>query len=254
MKKIFSFVLTGAIALTAGVFAACDGGGGSTSSNVPSDGVFGTLPGLADTYMTKGVEMMQEMSSIKDEAGKQEFVNKVKAMEQESEEAFAAELAKLKEQEIPTEVGDDVLFKLEIPFTLDEETKFKQGFGIVRLVAVVETTEELFSGRNPMGFSTQSVAVVALDADGQPLTVIDKPLAYDAKDEGVIFRAPGSKAYARMKLEMEPWTVEKLARTKKLCLVTDKSELFEQAKAADKEDKQAFEQKTEEMMKGLMNE
>lgn len=243
MKKVFLsvFSVIGAVCLMTG----CSGGG--SASSVSDDGMFGSLPQVTAEYKDKAMQVIQELSKLTDASKKDEFVAKVKAMEEEANKAFDAELAKLKGKEFATEVGKGVPYKVVKPFAIDEQGK--KEFGVVYLVGVVETTVGLIGYDNRDGFRSHSVAVAAADGDGKPLTLLSTHLSYSDFEASAPFKAAGTKAFARLKFEAEPWNLDALGKAEKISLILDESEDYKQLREADKNAKKAFEEKMTEMLK-----
>ena len=237
MRKATKIFGVGLVVLTIGLAMACGDGSG-----LGSNGVFGKLPGLVDKYTEQGMALIQEANNLTDKDGQKKFKEKLDALKQQAEEEFAAEYTQLENAEMPTEVQDDVPLKVEKPFTLDKDGK--QDSELMQIVALVEAKEEIASRHD--------YALIAVDGDGTPLTVISRFVNFDDLENAEKFQAPGTKAYARAKVELDPWNTEALAKTKKLLIISRDSDPYNQAKKAGEEAQKAYQTKIEEAIKGAV--
>lgn len=116
MKKARMFMLAGAMALMAGMFASCGGGsenGGSADNGIATDGILGELPALNAQLKAEVEDLLNKIEVEANEEKltqlRQEFNEWDKARKEKIEEVRKALIG----TEIPTEVGEGIPFQLE---------------------------------------------------------------------------------------------------------------------------------------------
>ena len=251
MKKISFLAIYAMCALT---LVSC--GNKSNSDNLPSEGLYGELPGMYLEYcqlIYDGFEKMKNATS-KDE------VEQIKEKLHADEDAFTERIAEAGKQiegkEIQLEIGEGLPFKV-VKMPVIGATNVK-GIEMKTLInsAELESTDEIAVGEDVPGKLNRSTSlrVVAVDKSGTPLLYADKqwknttPSPTNSVMDPNYFNylvpagSTGSLALG-LKYENTLWEMERLARVDHYVVVLKDSELGKQVEEAVKQAKEEAKEK-----------
>lgn len=160
MKQTRNLLLTGAIALVAGVFSACGGGSGA-GSNVPTDGVLGEVPAVAAKYLPEINELQEKRWHSSSEENREEIAKKEDALKAEWNEAIKA-VPSLEGVEIPLEAAEGMPLRPEGNLKITLVTIKDDDVSIKAETTSVVTAETPCTDWNHF-------RMVAFDSDGNAL-------------------------------------------------------------------------------------
>lgn len=238
MKQTRNLLLTGAIALMAGVFSACGGGSGA-GSNVPTDGVLGEVPAVAAKYLPEINELQEKRWHSSSEENREEIAKKEDALKAEWNEAIKA-VPSLEGVEIPLEAAEGMPLRPEgnLKITLvtikDDDVSIK-----------AETTA-VFTAETPCT-DTNHYQLVAFDSDGNALLLNGGSATHGISDNDTNWKGlnasykEGAKAKTMFVTSTSKGTIwknpEGWAKLAKVVMMNKNSEAYkkaeEQVKAAE---------------------
>ena len=228
MKQTRNLLLTGAIALVASVFSAC--GGGSGASNVPTDGLLGELPAVADKYLPEINDLQQQRWHSSSEENRESIAKKEDALKAEWAEAIK-EVPSLEGVEIPLEAAEgmplrpDANLKITLVTVKDDDVSIK-----------AETTATVTKDTPCTDWN--DFCMVAYDTDGNALTVNGGQCCYGISDDNIDWKAntykEGSQGKTMFVTSSRKGTIWKnpvgWAKLAKVVMMNRNSEAFKKAK------------------------
>ena len=238
MKQTRNLLLTGAIALVAGVFSACGGGSGA-GSNVPTDGVLGEVPAVAAKYLPEINELQEKRWHSSSEENREEIAKKEDALKAEWNEAIKA-VPSLEGVEIPLEAAEGLPVRPEGNLKIMLVTIKDDDVSIKAESTVVITAE-------PPCPATGYYRLVAFDSDGKPLIlnggsacsgISDKDTNWKGVDASYKEGAKGKTMFVTSTSKGTIWkNPEGWAKLAKVVIMDAKSDAYkqleEQVKAAE---------------------
>lgn len=243
MKKILSSIL-GIVAIVA-MMTSCGKSGSNFDINIADDGVFGKLPVITAEYKDQGVDYMKELLTTKDKEKQKEVFIKTQELENKANEEFLAALEEIKDAEIPTEVGENMPIKVNVPFKInkDETAEFSE----IPIIAEVEMTIDQPDRFAKDFFWFTYPKVVLVDGDGQPLLYL-KGTNKMLKDQNC--QNAGAKFNIEVNVHMKLWNADLLGKAKKIVLYNEKSDAFQDIRKANNEAEKEYEQKINQLLSG----
>ena len=235
MKQTRNLLLTGAIALVAGVFSACGGGSNSAEAEaaaLPTDGILGELPKVVAEYEAAEAAASAKYDELKksdpDKAREfwTEYINQGNTTKFKKETLPAVEKT-LEGKEIPTEIAEGLLLKLEKNFTLNDKRE--------------ASTTALLTADADQKTPVMNYKAVAFDADGNAIATgghTNWQRLYPIKE--------GKQMSFSFFISVKDYDAARWARLQKIVIMDDKSEAFKQAEEQIKANKDAFKNKDKE--------
>lgn len=237
MKKARNLMAIGAIALVAGMFSAC-GGGGSNSAEaeaaaLPTDGILGELPKVvaefeaAEAAVDAKYEELKKDDPEKAKAFLKEYMSQGNRTKFKKETLPAAGKA-LEGKEIPTEIAEGLPLKLEKNFTLNDARE-------------ASTTALLTADANQQT-PFMNYQSVAYDIDGNAIATgrgcSNWQSLYPIKE--------GKQAQFGFFISINDYDAARWARLQKIVIMDKTSEAYKQAEDQIKANKDAFKNKGKE--------
>ena len=234
MKQTRNLLLTGAIALVAGVFSACGGGNSAEAeaAAMPTDGILGELPKVvaeyeaAETAASAKYDEMKKSNPDKAREFWTEYINQGNTTKFKKETLPAVEKT-LEGKEIPTEVAEELPLKLEKNFTLNDKRD--------------ATTTALLTADANQQTPVMNYTPVAFDADGNALATgrsTNWQSLYPIKE--------GKQMSFRLFISVSDYDAARWARLQKIVIMDNKSDAYKQAEEQIKANKDAFKNKGKE--------
>ena len=235
MKQTRNLLLTGAIALVAGVFSACGGGSNSAEAEaaaLPTDGILGELPKVVAEYEAAEAAASAKYDKLKksdpDKAREfwTEYIDQGNTLKFKKETLPAVEKT-LEGKEIPTEVAEGLPLKLEKNFSLNDKRE--------------ASTSALLTADANQQTPVMNYTPVAFDADGNAIATgssTNWQSLYPIKE--------GKQMSFRVFIRVSDYDAARWARLQKIVIMDDKSEAFKQAEEQIKANKDAFKNKDKE--------
>jgi hypothetical protein len=234
MKQTRNLLLTGAIALVAGVFSACGGGNSAEAeaAAMPTDGILGELPKVvaeyeaAETAASAKYDEMKKSNPDKAREFWTEYINQGNTTKFKKETLPAVEKT-LEGKEIPTEVAEGLPLKLEKNFTLNDKRD--------------ATTTALLTADANQQTPVMNYTPVAFDADGNAIATgrsTNWQSLYPIKE--------GKQMSFRLFISVSDYDAARWARLQKIVIMDNKSDAYKQAEEQIKANKDAFKNKGKE--------
>jgi hypothetical protein len=234
MKQTRNLLLTGAIALVAGVFSACGGGNSAEAeaAAMPTDGILGELPKVvaeyeaAETAASAKYDEMKKSNPDKAREFWTEYINQGNTTKVKKETLPAVEKT-LEGKEIPTEVAEGLPLKLEKNFTLNDKRD--------------ATTTALLTADANQQTPVMNYTPVAFDADGNAIATgrsTNWQSLYPIKE--------GKQMSFRLFISVSDYDAARWARLQKIVIMDNKSDAYKQAEEQIKANKDAFKNKGKE--------
>ena len=234
MKQTRNLLLTGAMALVAGVFSACGGGNSAEAeaAAMPTDGILGELPKVvaeyeaAETAASAKYDEMKKSNPDKAREFWTEYINQGNATKFKKETLPAAGKT-LEGKEIPTEVAEELPLKLEKNFTLNDKRD--------------ATTTALLTADANQQTPVMNYTPVAFDADGNAIATgrsTNWQSLYPIKE--------GKQMSFRLFISVSDYDAARWARLQKIVIMDNKSDAYKQAEEQIKANKDAFKNKGKE--------
>lgn len=234
MKQTRNLLLTGAIALVAGVFSACGGGNSAEAeaAAMPTDGILGELPKVvaeyeaAETAASAKYDEMKKSNPDKAREFWTEYINQGNTTKFKKETLPAVEKT-LEGKEIPTEVAEELPLKLEKNFTLNDKRD--------------ATTTALLTADANQQTPVMNYTPVAFDADGNAIATgrsTNWQSLYPIKE--------GKQMSFRLFISVSDYDAARWARLQKIVIMDNKSNAYKQAEEQIKANKDAFKNKGKE--------
>ena len=234
MKQTRNLLLTGAMALVAGVFSACGGGNSAEAeaAAMPTDGILGELPKVvaeyeaAETAASAKYDEMKKSNPDKAREFWTEYINQGNTTKFKKETLPAAGKT-LEGKEIPTEIADGLPLKLEKNFTLDDK---REAF-----------TSALLTADANQQTPVMNYTPVAFDADGNAIATgrsTNWQSLYPIKE--------GKQMSFRLFISVSDYDAARWARLQKIVIMDNKSDAYKQAEEQIKANKDAFKNKGKE--------
>jgi hypothetical protein len=234
MKQTRNLLLTGAIALVAGVFSACGGGNSAEAeaAAMPTDGILGELPKVvaeyeaAETAASAKYDEMKKSNPDKAREFWTEYINQGNTTKFKKETLPAVEKT-LEGKEIPTEVAEELPLKLEKNFTLNDKRD--------------ATTTALLTADANQQTPVMNYTPVAFDADGNAIATgrsTNWQSLYPIKE--------GKQMSFRLFISVSDYDAARWARLQKIVIMDNKSDAYKQAEEQIKANKDAFKNKGKE--------
>lgn len=237
MKKARNLMAIGAMALVAGMFSAC-GGGGSNSAEaeaaaLPTDGILGELPKVvaefeaAEAAVDAKYEELKKDDPEKAKAFLKEYMSQGNRTKFKKETLPAAGKA-LEGKEISTEIAEGLPLKLEKNFTLNDARE-------------ASTTALLTADANQQT-PFMNYQSVAYDSDGNAIATgrgcSNWQSLYPIKE--------GKQAHFGFFISINDYDAARWARLQKIVIMDKTSEAYKQAEDQIKANKDAFKNKGKE--------
>lgn len=235
MKQTRNLFAIGAIALVAGMFAACGGGSSAEAeaAALPTDGILGELPKVVAEY-----EAAEAAASVKYDELKKSDPDKAKEFWKDylhqgnttkfKKETLPAVAKTLEGKEIPTEIAEGLPLKLEKNFTLDDSRE--------------ATTTALLTADANQQTPFMNYQSVAYDIDGYAIATgrgcSNWQSLYPVKE--------GKLALFGFFISINDYDAARWARLQKIVIMDDKSDAYKQAEEQIKANKKAFKEKDKE--------
>lgn len=235
MKQTRNLFLMGAIALVAGVFAACGGGSSAEAEAavLPTDGILGELPKVVAEY-----EAAEAAASAKYDELKKSDPDKAKEFWKEyisqgnttkfKKETLPAVSKTLEGKEIPTELAEGLPLKLQKNFTLNDK---RDAF-----------TSALLTAEANQQTPIMNYNAVAYDADGNAIATgngcSNWQSLYPIKE--------GKEMNFRFFIGVNDYDAARWAKIQKMVIMDKQSEAYKQAEEQIKANKDAFKNKDKE--------
>lgn len=235
MKQTKNLLLTGAIALVAGVFAACGSGSNSAEAEaaaLPTDGILGELPKVVAEYEAAEAAASAKYDELKksdpDKAREfwKEYINQGNTTKFKKETLPAVEKP-LEGKEIPTEVAEGLPLKLEKNFSLNDKRE--------------ASTSALLTADANQQTPVMNYTPVAFDADGNAIATgssTNWQSLYPIKE--------GKQMSFRLFISVSDYDAARWARLQKIVIMDNKSDAYKQAEEQIKTNKDAFKNKGKE--------
>lgn len=234
MKQTRNLLLTGAMALVAGVFSACGGGNSAEAeaAAMPTDGILGELPKVVAEYEAAEAAASAKYDEMKksnpDKAREfwTEYINQGNTTKFKKETLPAVEKT-LEGKEIPTEVAEELPLKLEKNFTLNDKRD--------------ATTTALLTADANQQTPVMNYTPVAFDADGNAIATgrsTNWQSLYPIKE--------GKQMSFRLFISVSDYDAARWARLQKIVIMDNKSDAYKQAEEQIKANKDAFKNKGKE--------
>ena len=234
MKQTRNLLLTGAMALVAGVFSACGGGNSAEAeaAAMPTDGILGELPKVvaeyeaAETAASAKYDEMKKSNPDKAREFWTEYINQGNTTKFKKESLPAVEKT-LEGKEIPTEVAEELPLKLEKNFTLNDKRD--------------ATTTALLTADANQQTPVMNYTPVAFDADGNAIATgrsTNWQSLYPIKE--------GKQMSFRLFISVSDYDAARWARLQKIVIMDNKSDAYKQAEEQIKANKDAFKNKGKE--------
>lgn len=234
MKQTRNLLLTGAIALVAGVFSACGGGNSAEAeaAAMPTDGILGELPKVVAEYEAAEAAASAKYDEMKksnpDKAREfwTEYINQGNTTKFKKETLPAVEKT-LEGKEIPTELAEELPLKLEKNFTLNDKRD--------------ATTTALLTADANQQTPVMNYTPVAFDADGNAIATgrsTNWQSLYPIKE--------GKQMSFRLFISVSDYDAVRWARLQKIVIMDNKSDAYKQAEEQIKTNKDAFKNKGKE--------
>ncbi|MBR4363792.1 MAG: hypothetical protein IKP33_02520 [Prevotella sp.] len=234
MKQTRNLLLTGAMALVAGVFSACGGGNSAEAeaAAMPTDGILGELPKVvaeyeaAETAASAKYDEMKKSNPDKAREFWTEYINQGNTTKFKKETLPAVEKT-LEGKEIPTEVAEELPLKLEKNFTLNDKRD--------------ATTTALLTADANQQTPVMNYTPVAFDADGNAIATgrsTNWQSLYPIKE--------GKQMSFRLFISVSDYDAARWARLQKIVIMDNKSDAYKQAEEQIKANKDAFKNKGKE--------
>ena len=241
-KELFSIM---AVVATVAMITSCGKSGSNFDIDVKDDGVFGKLPVITAEYKDQGVEYMMELLNTKDKEKQKEALLKTQELEKKANEEFLAALEDIKDIEIPTEVGDSMPIKVNVPFKInkDEGAEFSE----IPIIAEAELTIDQPDRFAPDFFWFTHPKVVLVDANGEPLLYL-KGTNKMQKDQNC--QNAGAKFNIEVVVHMKLWNAKLLGQAKKIVLYNEKGETFKNIRKANNDAEKEYDQKMNQLLSG----
>lgn len=243
MKKGFISILV--IVATLAMMTSCGKSGSNFDIDVADDGVFGKLPVITAEYKDQGVNFMKELLTTKDKEKQKEALLKTQELENKANEEFLAALEEIKDIEIPTEVGDNMPIKINIPFKINQ--KETSEFSEIPLIAEAEMTIDQPDRFAEKFFWFTFPKVVLVDADGKPLLYL-KGTNKMQQDQNC--QNAGAKFNIEVTVHMKLWNAKLLGMAKKIVLYNEKGENFANIRKKNNEAEKEYDQKINQLLSG----
>ena len=227
------------------MMTSCGKSGSHFDINVADDGVFGKLPVITAEYKDQGFVYMKELLITKDKEKQKEFFKKAQELESKANEEFLAAFDDIKDTEIPTEVGENMPIKVNVPFKInkDETAEFSE-FSIIAEAELTIDQPDRFA-KDFFWFTFPKVVLV--DGDGQPLLYL-KGINKMQKDQNC--QKAGAKFNIEVNVHMKLWNADMLGRAKKIVLYNEKSDAFKAIRKANNDAEKLYEQKINSILSG----
>lgn len=238
MKKDNIFVILFTVIVCAMAFglSSCNG---SHGTNLPTDGIFGELPSAADYEK----QLVDALESAVTSSGNGNEINRI--WESKSKEidslinaGVMAEAQKLKDKDFPTEITQEIPWKIVVPFRLNLE---KSENNTLYFIAEVENTDK----NDVSGFG-----VILVDKNGAPLFAIKHDKYYDS--EGYANSADmGAKGKFEARIDVTPWNAKLLSKADKFLITRSwypNDKLYEEAKDSTSSAEKAYKKKLDDIM------
>ena len=175
MKQTRNLLVAGAIALVAGVFSACGGGSGTSSSSIPSDGVLGEVPQVVAKYVPELEKIREVIFSNASGEEKDKAREEWNALDKEWQEKANAALNTIGDKEIPIEVTEGINIRPNSNLKLANGQKLKGIDVTINFETEAVITDDIKMDDWP------NYKMVAYDTDGKPLGVKRGVIQMDPK-------------------------------------------------------------------------
>ncbi len=229
MKKTRNLLLIGAVALTAGVLAACSGGGSAEAeaSSIPTDGILGEYPKAVAEFEAADAKLMAEYDEVSEsnpEKAKEIFGQAGELRLKFKKETLPAMEMAIEGKEIPGEVAEGM------PLALDK------NFVITKRSA--ETTGKFTANDEFKYFGYYPVAV---DSEGKAISI-----GRSINVSGMSAAKEGQEFSVSLFISVSDYDAAAWAHLAKIVIMDKESEVYKQAEEQIKANKEAFKAKDKE--------
>ena len=239
MKQTRNLMLTGAIALVAGVFSACGGGSGA---NIPTDGILGEVPSIVATYIPELEQIRSVIFSDASDSDKEKAHKEWEEKNNEWKDKANEALAALKDKEVPIEAAEGVKVQPEGALKLKDGQKLGDFNVSVNFECSAKLTDFVSIDDYP------KYKLVAFDSEGNALGVKRGVLSLAADASSNVFKDGGYKKDSGVEITFWAGNIAEnpagWAKLAKVVIMDSTSEAYKQAEEQVKAAKDAA--KTEE--------